>query len=81
MQETREKAKHGRKSKPRYRRTKTKGKSLVLLQTGTTSTQAHMTAGWKVTESDEPTKKPERKETEDKAQKECVAATVGHMSG
>jgi len=40
-----------------------------------------MTAGWKVTESDEPTTKPERRETEDKAEEECVAATVGHISG
>jgi len=31
-------------------------------------------------ESDEPTTKPERRETEDKAEDECVAATVGHIS-
>ena len=60
---------------------KNEGKSLFLLQTGTTSTQTHMTAGWKMTESDEPTTKPERRETEDKAEEECVAATVGHISG
>ena len=60
---------------------KNEGKSLVLLQTGTTSTQTHMTAGWKMAESDEPTTKPERRETEDKAEEECVAATVGHISG
>jgi hypothetical protein len=49
-------------------------------ETGTTSTQAHTTAGWKMAESDEPTTKPERRENEDKAEKECVAATVGHVS-
>jgi len=38
-----------------------------------------MTAGWKVTESDEPTTKPERRETEDKAEEERVAATVWHI--
>ena len=59
---------------------KNEGKSLVLLQTGTTSTQADMTAGWKMAESDEPTTKPERRETEDKAEEECVAATLGHIS-
>ena len=30
--------------------------------------------------SNEPTTKPERRETEDKAEEESVAATVGHMS-
>jgi len=59
---------------------KSEGKSLVLLQTGMTSIQAHIMAGWKVTESDEPTTKPERRETKDKAEEECVAATVGHIS-
>ena len=59
---------------------KNEGKSLVLLQTGTTSTQAHMMAGWKVTESDELTTKLERKEAEDKAEKECVTGTVGNIS-
>jgi len=49
-------------------------------ETGTTSTQAHMKAGWKISESDEPTTKPERRETEDKAEEECVAARVGHIS-
>jgi len=34
-------------------------------ETGTTSAQAHMMAGWKISESDKPTK-PERRETEDK---------------
>jgi len=60
---------------------KNEGKSLVMLQTGTTSAQAHMTAGWKMAESDEPTTKPERRETEDKAEEESVAATVGQISG
>jgi len=38
VQARREKAGHGTKSKPEYRRTKNDGKSLVLLQTGTTGT-------------------------------------------
>ena len=59
---------------------KNEGKSLVLLQTGMTSTQTHMTVGWKVTESDELTTKPERRETKDKAEEECVVPTVGHIS-
>ena len=59
---------------------KNEGKSLVLLQTGTTSTHPHMTAGWNMDESDEPTTKPARRETENKAEEECVAATVGHIS-
>jgi len=29
--------------------------------------QAHMTAAWKMAESDEPTTNPERRETEDEA--------------
>jgi hypothetical protein len=45
-----------------------------------TSTQAHMTAGWKMAESDKPTTKLERKETKDKAEEECVATTLGHIS-
>ena len=49
-------------------------------ETWTTSTQAHTTAGCKMAESDELTTKPERSETEDKAEEECVAATVGHIS-
>jgi len=49
--------------------------------TSGTSTQTHMTAGWKVTESDEPTTKPERRETENETEDECVAATVVHISG
>ena len=59
---------------------KNEGKSLVLLQTGTTSAHAHITAGWKTAESDEPTTKPVRRETEDKAEEECVAATMRHIS-
>ena len=59
---------------------KDEGKSLVLLQTGTISTQAHTTACWKVTESHEPTTNSERSETEDKAEGQCVAATMGHIS-
>ena len=49
-------------------------------ETGTTSAQAHATLGWKMAESDELTIKPERSETEDKAEEECVAVTVGHIS-
>ena len=49
-------------------------------ETGTTSTQEQMTEGWKIAESDEPTTKPKRRGTEDKAEKECVAATLGHKS-
>ena len=33
-----------------------------------------------MTESDGPITNPERRETEDKAEEECVAATVGHIS-
>jgi len=50
-------------------------------ETSEGSTQNHMTAGWKMAESDEPTTKPERRETEDKAEEESVAATVGYISG
>ena len=32
-------------------------------------------------ESDEPTTNPERSGTEEKTKEECVAATVGHISG
>jgi len=31
-------------------------------------------------ESDEPTSKPEKRETKDEGQEECVAVTVGHMT-
>jgi len=58
---------------------KIEGKSLVLLQTWT-STQEQVMVGWKVTESDEPTTKPKRRETEDKTEEECGAALVGHIS-
>ena len=37
-------------------------------ETWTTSTEAHTTAGWKMAESDEPTTKPKRSETEEKAE-------------
>jgi len=39
-----------------------------------------MTAGLKISESDEPTTKPERRETEDKAEEEYVVVTMGHIS-
>jgi hypothetical protein len=38
-------------------------------------------AGWNLAESDEPTTKPERSGTKEKAEEECVAAAVGHISG
>jgi hypothetical protein len=38
-------------------------------ETGTTSTQAHLMAGWKMAESDDPTTKPERREIEKKKQR------------
>jgi hypothetical protein len=44
------------------------------------ATQAHMTAAWKMAESDESTAKPERRETENEAEEKCVAVTVGHMT-
>jgi hypothetical protein len=44
------------------------------------ATQAHMTAAWKMAECDESTAKPERRETEDEAEGECVAVPVGHMT-
>jgi len=49
-------------------------------ETGMTSIQAHMTAAWKMAESERPTTKPERRETEVEAEEECVALTVGHMT-
>jgi hypothetical protein len=39
--------------------------------TGTTSTGPHMSAGWKISERDEPTTNPERRDTEDKSEKVC----------
>jgi hypothetical protein len=42
-------------------------------KTGMAAIQAHMTAAWKMPESDESTAKPERRETEDEAEEECVA--------
>jgi hypothetical protein len=41
-------------------------------ETGMVSIQAHMTAAWKMDERDEPTTKPERRETEDEADEEYV---------
>jgi len=46
-------------------------------ETGMMVIQAHMTEAWKMAERDEATAKPERRETEDKAEEECVAVTVG----
>jgi hypothetical protein len=40
--------------------------------------QAHMTAGWKMAESDESTAKPERRETEDEAEEECSGDSGAH---
>ena len=39
-------------------------------ETGTTSTQTHMTAGWIMAGSDEPTTKPERRGDEDQQRKD-----------
>jgi hypothetical protein len=39
-----------------------------------------MTAAWKIPESDEPTAEPERKETEDDTEEECVAVARGHRT-
>jgi len=52
----------------------------TLGEMAVTSTQAHMMADWKMAESDKPTTKLERKETKDKAEEECVATTLGHIS-
>ena len=49
-------------------------------ETGMASIQAHVTAVWKMDERDEPTTKPERRETEDEADEEYVAVTVGDMT-
>ena len=42
--------------------------------------QAHMMAAWKIPESDEPTAEPERRETEDVAEEECVVVAGGHRT-
>ena len=47
----------------------------------TTSTQANTTAGLKMAESDDRTTKLERSVTEERAEEECLAATVEHISG
>jgi hypothetical protein len=39
-----------------------------------------MTTAWKMVESDEPTTKPEWRETEDETEEECVAVTAGHKT-
>jgi len=49
-------------------------------ETKMASIQAHMTAAWKMAESDEPTTKPEKRETEVEAEEDYVAVTVGHMT-
>jgi hypothetical protein len=50
-------------------------------ETGMATTQAHVTAAWKMAESDESTAKPQRRETENEAEEECLVVTVGHISG
>jgi len=40
----------------------------------------HMTAAWKMAESDEPTAKSERREAQDEAEEECVAVARGHRT-
>jgi len=42
--------------------------------------QAHLMAAWKMADSDEPTAKPERRETEDEADEECVVVAGGHRT-
>jgi len=42
--------------------------------------QAHMTAAWKMNERDEPTAKPERRNTEHEAEEECVAVARGQRT-
>jgi hypothetical protein len=49
-------------------------------ETRMTSLQAHMTAAWKMAESDEATTKPARRESEVEAEEDCVAVTVAHMT-
>ena len=39
-----------------------------------------MSAGRKMSDRDEPTTDPERRDTEDKSEEVCVATTVGHIS-
>ena len=49
---------------------------------GMAAIQAHMTAAWKIPKSDEPTAEPERRETENEAEEECVvvAGEIGRAS-
>jgi hypothetical protein len=49
-------------------------------ETGMATIQAHTTAAWKMPESDEPTAEPERRETDDEAEDECVAVARGHRT-
>jgi len=42
--------------------------------------QAHMTAAWKMAESNEPTANPEKRENEDEAEEECVAVARRHRA-
>ena len=46
-------------------------------ETGMAAIQAHNTATWKMPESDEPTAEPERRETENEAEEECVTVAGG----
>jgi len=39
-----------------------------------------MISTWKMAESDEPTAKPERRDTSDEAEEECVAVAGGHRT-
>jgi hypothetical protein len=48
-------------------------------ETGTTSTQAHLMVGWKMAGSDNPTTKPERRETEEKTGGTCSSINGTHF--
>jgi len=49
-------------------------------ETGVSVIQAHVTVAWKMAESDDPTAKPERRETEVEAEEECVAVAGWHRT-
>ena len=49
-------------------------------ETGMAAFQAHMTVARKMPESDEPTAEPERRETENEAEEECVSVAGGHRT-
>jgi hypothetical protein len=49
-------------------------------ETGTTSSQVHLVAGWKMAWSDNPTTKPGKRETEEKTEEKRAMATMGHIS-